>query len=424
MSRRRSRILAVEPDPDRGSALKRFVGERVAADVVVAATSEAAISEISEQLPDVILTSALITPGDDAQLTSHLRRLDGARDVPVLTIPPLVNIEESFSQDHPMRRFLKQSKPQPWPAYDLAAVGDRIEEALNRAESARAAKRPGNPPGLTDGTAPDSDWALDAVAARLECEALATRDEALSIVRAAVAQRDRAIRWTRVDMPWLSAVKLSWGLEVQWLNISSTGMLVESPSKLAIGDAAEFVLRGPDANLVVPGRIVRSDVAAVDGRGVKYRAAAAFERSLEMLPLAPAAAPSAGSGQNLTELFVRVIAECEPARLRALLERALQKRVGAQAFEVDRGLAGPVTGDQCLSVAVPTRSRVKAWLQVMFERGCSPTDAEIERMKTAAALAALALQSETASSSDGSSSDLVMLSPWWGLFGESDPARV
>src|SRR5262249_12916906 len=63
-------------------------------------------------------------------------------------------------------------------------------------------------------------------------------------------RRLRAHRWERSDLPWLSSVKLPWGLEVRLLNISSSGVLVESGSKLAAGSVLAFHLSGPNKNLV------------------------------------------------------------------------------------------------------------------------------------------------------------------------------
>ena len=66
------------------------------------------------------------------------------------------------------------------------------------------------------------------------------------------------------------------------LNISSTGMLVETGSKLEPGSVTKLHLCGPDTHLVVPARFVRSEVAAVNREGVKYHAAAMFQKPLDL----------------------------------------------------------------------------------------------------------------------------------------------
>ena len=87
--------------------------------------------------------------------------------------------------------------------------------------------------------------------------------------RGLVDKYPRDLRLARENVPLLSAVKLTWGLEVSLINISSTGMLVETTSKFTPGSATEFQLCGPDTSLVVPARFVRSEVSTVDARSVR-----------------------------------------------------------------------------------------------------------------------------------------------------------
>jgi CheY-like chemotaxis protein len=63
-----TRILVLEPDFERGERLKQLIGECVDADVVVVRSAREAIAGMSSQVPDVILTSVLLPPRDDAQL--------------------------------------------------------------------------------------------------------------------------------------------------------------------------------------------------------------------------------------------------------------------------------------------------------------------------------------------------------------------
>ena len=52
--------------------------------------------------------------------------------------------------------------------------------------------------------------------------------------------QNRAQRKTQADLPWLSTIKLPWGLEVRLLNMSTSGMLVETTSKFTPGSVAEI----------------------------------------------------------------------------------------------------------------------------------------------------------------------------------------
>ena len=99
-------------------------------------------------------------------------------------------------------------------------------------------------------------------------------------------ERHRAERRMAGDVPWLSTIKLPWGLEVRLLNISSTGILIETGSKFTPGIVTELRLCAAESELVISACFVRSEVASVDGRGVKYHAAATFEKQLDLDKLA------------------------------------------------------------------------------------------------------------------------------------------
>src|ERR1700719_2629555 len=128
-----TRILALEPDFERGGRLKQLIRERVDADVVVVQSACAAIAAMSSQLPDVILTSVLLPPRDDAQLRSHLERLGGAPDLPALMLPFVSDPDELTSASRHSRfavfarRFFPRHASPLRPVYDCSAIGAQIE---------------------------------------------------------------------------------------------------------------------------------------------------------------------------------------------------------------------------------------------------------------------------------------------------------
>ena len=67
------------------------------------------------------------------------------------------------------------------------------------------------------------------------------------------------------------------------MNISSTGLLLETNCKLSPGSVTELKLCGPEGELSIPVCFVRSEVATVDHVGVKYLTAASFEKALKLL---------------------------------------------------------------------------------------------------------------------------------------------
>lgn len=386
------RILAVERDPERGRNLQQLMRGRVNAELVFAASPDAAMASISEQVPDLILTSALMTPSDDAQLTEHLKASPHGRDLPVLTLPPLIDPDEKppVSWTGPIVRFRRRGMP-PWPAYDPEALGHRIEEALKDAQSARIAAR-------LAGQAVRSLTRAAIASANSWEETLTPEDRVLSQSGLGV-KRLRAHRWGLTDLPWLSNVMLPWGLEVQLLNISSSGLLIESGSKFIPGSEIAFHLSGSNKNLVVPARIVRSQVATVDNLGVKYRAAAVFDKDLDLLTQRPATLKRCiSTPKALAHLLAGVVDQLEqgagPAELRATFEQGLRRLVSAREIEIRDMPSASDAGCDSVYFAVPTDRGFPTILQATFEPSYEPQEEEFRILKAAATLAGFILQFE------------------------------
>jgi hypothetical protein len=98
---------------------------------------------------------------------------------------------------------------------------------------------------------------------------------------ATIGGKPRAERWAHTDLPWLSSVNLSTGREVKLLNVSSSGILIDSEYKLAPGRPTEFQLWGPYKQLIVAARIVRSEESTT-GPGARYLTAAAFDFKVDL----------------------------------------------------------------------------------------------------------------------------------------------
>ena len=82
-------VLAIEPDIRQANILKRIVRELVMADLILVESRDAAIASINQQIPDVILLTALMSPRDEDELVAHLRRLGAAEHLQTHTIPLL-----------------------------------------------------------------------------------------------------------------------------------------------------------------------------------------------------------------------------------------------------------------------------------------------------------------------------------------------
>ena len=142
--------------------------------------------------------------------------------------------------------------------------------------------------------------------------------------------------------------------------------------------------------------MVRSEVAGVDGLGVRYRVAAAFARDLEIPGLFPQYPTATLSPRALGDLLSRVLAEVDrcakPADVRARFERELRELIPLR--DVQLRLTPVVEGSDTESVlfSVPQGSGPSPILQVTFDRDYRPSPMEFRLLKAAASLAAVVLE--------------------------------
>jgi hypothetical protein len=273
-----SRIIALEPEPERGRHLQELVREKVDAEVIVARSWDDAAAAMSSQPPDVILVSALVSPADEAKLLQHLRELDTSWDPAVLFVPPFVEqrrraVPSGLRFSLAAWRSRARSR---WPLYDVDAIVSRITDALRQSRPPR-----GRRIRLVNGTGTSETQASRPVP---------TTDAALP-AHTRRSHSHRARRWTPAELPWVCSIHSRWGLDASIVNVSRSGILIESPSRLAPESSFELHVRGPETTLDVPARVIRSEVSVIDIRGVKYRAAAVFDAGLHLLSEEPGLVP-------------------------------------------------------------------------------------------------------------------------------------
>jgi len=108
-------ILAVEPDPRQASRLTSVLRGRRHTEVVVAKSADAAIESIRGRVPNVLLTSQLLSPQDEARLADWLKDLGPAGTrVQALTIPILApKAAAEAPQRGLLSSFRRRTKPTP-----------------------------------------------------------------------------------------------------------------------------------------------------------------------------------------------------------------------------------------------------------------------------------------------------------------------
>lgn len=83
-------IVAVEPDQQQAAELSALLERQFGAELVLSATTSGALAKLGNRVPELVLTSALIPPREEADLMSWLRKLGpAAAHVQAVTIPVL-----------------------------------------------------------------------------------------------------------------------------------------------------------------------------------------------------------------------------------------------------------------------------------------------------------------------------------------------
>jgi hypothetical protein len=223
----------------------------------------------------------------------------------------------------------------------------------------------------------------------------AATQESPSIFRKSSVPSPRAQRRNPAEVPSVSMVKFPWGLEARLLNISRTGLLFESGTRIPPESCEQLTLVGPGTEIQVPSCFVRSEVAIVSGLGVKYHIAVMFTAPIELeencRPLSLVPAPTT----KLSHLLSCVGAELESephSTYREAVERAVGQVIGALDVQIHDGCIAPAGNDETLDFAVPTSADGPVIMRVAFAPGSKPTPADQRLSRAAARLAAIVLE--------------------------------
>jgi CheY-like chemotaxis protein len=410
MPKARMRILAIEPEAAWRDNLRRLLAERIFADVVLVSSPDAAAAAMRNERPDLLLVSAVMPPKAEAQIMKLLTQLDPYGTVPVLTIPPVVQPMAEQEAERRFFSFLSRRARPALPSYDPGAVAARIGETLTQLRSSRAsggvrrrdlaaacaAAEAGAPmESALQPREPVRALALVKKTAPLPLPQVVTPQDVPSLVR---TRHRRAHRLESDELPWPCVLTTPRGVAVRLLNVSTTGVLFESPLKFTPNSETSLYLSGPDTKLVLPARFVRSEVSVVDAAGVKYQTAAMFSHQVKLFAaLSRSKHRVEPTSQALADLLVRVTTEFaasnDAAVARHEFERGLAAMVPACAITLRDELIRPADGGDSIYFTVP--SAKGAILQVTFDPEQEPSLEDFKVLRAAAALASVIVQYES-----------------------------
>ena len=154
-------ILAIEPDRSQANELAAVVRGRLRAELILADAAEPALAELGDRIPDLILTSALLSTKDEAALADRLRKLDGAAShVQTLTIPMLHTPQRPSASGRGVlfaRLTDRVSSPAAPDGCDPAVFAEQCAAYLERAVAERGGPVDDAPP--AEPASFERDWA-------------------------------------------------------------------------------------------------------------------------------------------------------------------------------------------------------------------------------------------------------------------------
>jgi hypothetical protein len=132
-------ILAIEPDRRQANQLRSMVRTRLDAELVLAESAERGLTALGDRVPDLILTSALLSPKDEILLDKRLHALNSAAShIQTLTIPMLGSPKPEKNGGGMLSAFgLGRSRAIIPDGCDPAVFADRCAEYLERARAER-----------------------------------------------------------------------------------------------------------------------------------------------------------------------------------------------------------------------------------------------------------------------------------------------
>lgn len=354
-----------------------LIREHVMADVTMVDSVKEAVASFKHRQPDLIVAPALLSPEDSERLNSHVK-WHADPHVQMLTIPALDMLREPTREEPSRFALFRRRRPVTLGLqYDPSIVARQIADGLDRALALREA----------------CGCDLRPLLRKPEPALVVTPVQETTSRPAAshAAVRDRAERMPQRE-PWLWGVRMPWGTEVDMVNISRTGLLVESGSKVTPGVTLELQLTGMGQSRIVLARFVRSEIARVDRLGVRYLAAAQFEQPLDLLVPRTEPAPTA-TPRSLADLFTTVVCDAnQPEDASIRFARGLRGLVGARDVLIRPTPIAPEHGCESIYFRVNGDDRSGLILQILFDRNRALTTSEFRLMKAATGLASALLE--------------------------------
>jgi len=376
-------ILAIESDRSRQMLLWALIREHVQVHVTMVDSVKAAIASFSKYQPDLIIVPTLLTPADSATLAAHVKTEAGPH-VQMVTISALDVLRDSMPEAKRRTGFFRRQPISLGLQYDPHMVGKQIADALERARLLREEYASG----FRVKTVVEMPRSIVGPVRRV---VHATTTAPIVLPN---DQDRRCAKRIPPQGPGLWTLRMPWGTDVELVNISRTGVLIESGSKVTPGITMELQLSGLGLQRLMMARFVRSEIAHVDRMGVRYHAAAQFEQPLDILP-AHGESTSPSTSELLSRLVTDVLSgQNQPEAPSVRFARGVRGLVQARDVFIRRAPIAPAGDNESVYFNVSGEGDSRTILQVIFDRDHNVTAAQFRLLKAAAVLTAGVLEIE------------------------------
>jgi hypothetical protein len=360
------KVLAFESDATQADAIRHVVCDLVGARLTVATSIEKVLHELRAFTPDLVLLPALVSPNQEAALLETLRSLPDASHIDTLITPVLPPRSTGSIVAPPgWRRWTsRRATPAQPTSAEASAFAERVRWALERARERKKhhvsiEERPSVIERQDAAVEPLVESAVEAapdeMRATLETVERETPETGLvelvtmsletglveapsSLVELLANVADDPVRdpqeleladatsrllkklsqpsggdrrqyrrFSARELPGLQAARIKSGPNVALVDVSAGGALLESDTQLQPESEALLELVGNSRHTVVPIRVVRCHLAALNG-SPRYLGACAFKKPLDLDELAwTAATISETNGPGLTLVPARAV---------------------------------------------------------------------------------------------------------------------
>jgi hypothetical protein len=290
-------VLALESDPAQAATIRHVVCDLVRAQLTLVRSIADALHALHTQRLDLILLPMFVAPAEEAELLTFLRALPNGDHIET-QITPALGLRDAPVTRHGWRPWRARTKPIDSTSATSAAehlFAERVSWSLQQRREQQQADRsrrqydtsPVVPPLVEHVEAATADTLAPSIDEETETNPAPPGDE--DRIDGPDADRREHRRLSGHELLGLRSARIrsasvNLGQLVSVLDVSAGGALIETEARLRPESEAVLELLGNLERTVVPFRVLRWHVSALNGP-LRYRGACAFTRPLDLADL-------------------------------------------------------------------------------------------------------------------------------------------